>query len=95
LIELSLGKTISAMSRPEDEAMDLSQHRFNTALRVLANVYNKSGSMYGDVVKTCLDWPRSRGQCFEDSEFEEYVFDIAITPLLKDLDHFEGFVHVK
>ncbi|KAJ0419352.1 hypothetical protein BJY00DRAFT_286330 [Aspergillus carlsbadensis] len=94
LIELSLGETISSLSRVEDESPDDSQSTFNTASRVLKNVYCESGSSYGDVVKECLYWSRSKGKCFEDSQFDESVFDTVVSPLLKDLDYFEGLVQV-
>jgi hypothetical protein len=44
LIELSLGKTISALYRQEDKDPSESQLHFNTATRVLRNVYCESGS---------------------------------------------------
>ncbi|KAL2814446.1 hypothetical protein BJX63DRAFT_199153 [Aspergillus granulosus] len=95
LIELSLGRTIHSLYRVEDEAPDESQISFNTASRVLKNVYCESGSNYGDVVKECLYWSRSKGECFEDPQFDESVFDIVVTPLLKDLDYFEGVVPMR
>jgi hypothetical protein len=95
LIELSLGKTIAALYRVEDDSADDSQKHFNTASRVLKNVYCESGSSYGDVVKECLYWSRSKAECFEDSQFDESVFDTVVSPLLKDLDYFEGLVNVR
>ncbi|EED18571.1 conserved hypothetical protein [Talaromyces stipitatus ATCC 10500] len=95
LIELSLGKTISALYRPEDKDSRESQLHFNTATRVLRSVYCESGSSYGDVVKECLYWSRSKGERFEDPQFDECVFDTVVSPLLKDLDYFEGISHMK
>jgi hypothetical protein len=95
LIELSLGKTIAALYRVEDDSPIESRKRFNTASRVLKNIYCESGSSYGDVVKECLYWSRSKGECFEDSQFDESVFDTVVSPLLKDLDYFEGLVNVQ
>ncbi|RHZ55166.1 uncharacterized protein CDV56_105901 [Aspergillus thermomutatus] len=90
LIELSLGKTISALCRPEDQDPSESQLRFNTATRVLRNVYYESGSNYGDVVKECLYWSRNKGERFEDPQFDESVLTTVVFPLLKDLDYFDG-----
>ncbi|KAL4912144.1 hypothetical protein BDW62DRAFT_206747 [Aspergillus aurantiobrunneus] len=90
LIELSLGKTISALYRADDQDPVEPQIHFNTATRVLRNVYCESGSNYGDVVKECLYWSRNKGERFEDPQFDESVFDTVVSPLLKDFDYFEG-----
>jgi hypothetical protein len=95
LIELSLGKTISALYRQEDKDPSESQLHFNTATRVLRNVYCESGSNYGDVVNECLYWSRSKGERFEDPQFDESVFDTVVSPLLKDFDYFEGISHLR
>ena len=90
LIELSLGKTISALYQPEDKDLGESQSYFNTATRVLMRVYCESGSNYGDVVKECIYWSSKKGERFDDPRFDESVFDTIVSPLLKDLDYFEG-----
>lgn len=84
LIELSLGRTISTISRPGD------RDDLETAARVLQNVYCESGSNYGDVVKECLYWSRNKGEDFEYPGFDEWVFDAVVFPLLKDFDYFGG-----
>lgn len=95
LIELSLGKTISALYRVEDLGPSESQTHFNTATRALRNVYCESGSNYGDVVKDCLYWSRNNGERFEDQQFDESVFDMVVSPLLKDFDYFEGISRMR
>lgn len=90
LIELSLGKTISALYRPDDQGPTEQERHFNTATRVLRYVYSESGMNYGDVVKQCLYWPRDKGERFEDPRFDESIFDTVVSPLLKDFDYFEG-----
>ncbi|EEA19562.1 hypothetical protein TMatcc_009697 [Talaromyces marneffei ATCC 18224] len=90
LIELSLGKTISALYRFEDHGPTEREMHFNTATRVLRLVYCESGTNYGDVVKQCLYWPRDKGERFEDPQFDESIFDTVVSPLLKDFDYFEG-----
>ncbi|KAL4911000.1 hypothetical protein BDW74DRAFT_164681 [Aspergillus multicolor] len=85
LIELSLGKTIATLYRVDDHDPVESQMHFNTATRVLRNVYYESGSNYGDVVRECLYWSRNKGERFEDPQFDESVFDTIVSPLLKDL----------
>ncbi|KAL3450075.1 hypothetical protein BJX65DRAFT_305537 [Aspergillus insuetus] len=37
----------------------------------------------------------NKGECFEDSQFDESVFDTVVSPLLKDLDYFEGLINVQ
>ncbi|KAE8327555.1 hypothetical protein BDV39DRAFT_204868 [Aspergillus sergii] len=93
LIELSLGRTISALYCVEDEDVSEGQAHFNTATRVLKRVYWESGTNYGDVVKECLYWSRSKGEGFEDPRFDEAVFSIVVSPLLEDFDYFEGVSH--
>jgi hypothetical protein len=95
LIELSLGRTMSALRRMEDHDPIEAQMHFNTATRVLRNVYCESGSNYGDVVKECLYWSRNKGERFEDPQFDESVFDTVVSPLLKDFDYFEGVTHMR
>ncbi|OQD62971.1 hypothetical protein PENPOL_c010G04163 [Penicillium polonicum] len=90
LIELSLGKAISTLRRPEDGEASEDMSMLNTVTRLLRTVYWESGSNYGDVVKECLYWSRSKGDGFEDPYFDESVFDTIVAPLLKDYDYFEG-----
>lgn len=90
LIELSLGKAISSLRRPEDGEASEDMSILNTVTRLLRTVYEESGSNYGDVVKECLYWSRSKGDGFEDPSFDESVFDTIVAPLLKDYDYFNG-----
>lgn len=90
LIELSLGKAISTLRRPEDGEASEHMSILNTVTRLLRTVYWESGSNYGDVVKECLYWPRSKGDGFEDPCFDESVFHAIVAPLLRDYDYFEG-----
>ncbi|CAG8930098.1 unnamed protein product [Penicillium salamii] len=90
LIELSLGRSICTLHWPEDRDSSEEVSHFNTATRLLKTVYWESGSNYGDVVNECLYWSRSKGEGFEDPHFDESVFDMIVSPLLKDFDYFEG-----
>ncbi|KAJ5985297.1 hypothetical protein N7522_012493 [Penicillium canescens] len=90
LIELSLGRAICTLVRPGDGDASEEGSQFNTAARLLRDVYCESGSSYGDVVKECLYWSKSQGDGFEDPHFDESVFDIIVSPLLKDFDYFDG-----
>ncbi|KAL4899991.1 hypothetical protein BDW74DRAFT_162482 [Aspergillus multicolor] len=98
LTELSIGKSIASLRQPRDEQgnnNDENSIRFNTACRLLQNVYRESGSNYGDAVHSCLFWPGAEPRsgintlCFEDEKFEGKVFSTGVTPLLRDLAHFD------
>ncbi|KAJ6096824.1 hypothetical protein N7486_007570 [Penicillium sp. IBT 16267x] len=89
LIELSLGTSISSLILPQDEGSSEQEVFFNAATRLLhRKVYMTSGLGYGDVVKECLYW--SRGGGFDDAQFDESVFDMIVSPLLKDFNYFVG-----
>ncbi|KAJ5539138.1 hypothetical protein N7513_007470 [Penicillium frequentans] len=89
LIELSLGSSIISLVLPHDEGSSEQETLFNAATRLLQRkVYMTSGLGYGDVVKECLYW--SRGGGFDDDRFDESVFDMIVSPLLKDFNHFVG-----
>ncbi|KAJ5767071.1 uncharacterized protein N7511_004687 [Penicillium nucicola] len=90
LIELSLGRAICTLVRPGDADASEESSQFNTAARLLRDVYCESGSSYGDVVKDCLYWSQSQGDGFENPHFDESVFDNIVSPLLKDFDYFDG-----
>lgn len=89
LVELSLGKSLGTLLVPEDEGHDTVVTKYNAASRLINMVYNESGQHYGDAVNSCLSWSGTNSLCFE-KRFEERVFDKIISPLLRDLVHFEG-----
>ncbi|GAD97289.1 hypothetical protein PVAR5_5963 [Paecilomyces variotii No. 5] len=85
LVELSLGQTISEICGSEDELC-----RWQAAATVLPKVYRESGSNYGDVVKECLYWSNSKGEKFGNYKFEESVYEVILSPLLRDFAYFEA-----
>lgn len=89
LVELSLGKRLSAFCAPEDEHQEPLVTKFRAASRLIKKVHLESGTHYADAVHTCLHWP-SVSSLFNESKFEERVFDSIVSPLLKDLVNFEG-----
>lgn len=90
LTELSLGKPITSIRRPQDEQGNEDSTRFITAFRVLNRVQQESGSNYRDAVHNCLCWSEVDPPCLEDEKFQGRVFDAVVAPLLRDLAHFEG-----
>ncbi|KAL2848860.1 hypothetical protein BJY01DRAFT_153054 [Aspergillus pseudoustus] len=85
LIELSLGQSIDKLRPSNNMPLDELQAK-------VKEVYDNSGSGYGDVVNNCLFWPPGMASLgFEDARFEERVFNDVVSPLLRELMHFEGY----
>jgi hypothetical protein len=91
LVELSLGKSLGSLLRPEDEDWDTERTRRNTASRLVPKVYLESGVPYGEAVESCLSWSSAHSLCV-DRGVEGRVFERIISPLLRDLVNFEGMV---
>jgi hypothetical protein len=91
LVELSLGKSLGSLLRPEDEDLDTEKTRRNTASRLVPKVYLESGVPYGEAVESCLSWSSAHSLCVNRG-VEERVFERIISPLLRDLVNFEGMV---
>ncbi|MCJ1459930.1 hypothetical protein MMC28_010309, partial [Mycoblastus sanguinarius] len=70
---------------------DVITTRLMSARRLLDEVYEESGSRYGDVVRRCLDCPYDfRDLSLDNDKFQEAIFNTIVTPLSQDLDTFEG-----
>lgn len=96
LIELCFGQTLSEMHSPEDDNPVEAITRFNTASRLLDNVYNESGSRYGDAVRRCLLCPFDlRDASLDNEEFQQAVFTSIVTPLMQDLGDFDGSSRIR
>ena len=93
LIELSLEQNFREMQKPEDVvASNKILTNYNTASRLVDDVYNESGLNYGDVVRRCLTCPfdlRNLSESnFENDDFQEAVFDQIFIPLQQDFKNF-------
>ena len=96
LVELCLGQTLSEMQNPEDIDPIEAVSSFKTASRLLDNVYSESGGRYGDVVRRCLFCPFDmRDASLDNEEFQEAVFDSIVTPLMQDLEDFNGSTRIR
>ncbi|KAJ5766213.1 uncharacterized protein N7511_003829 [Penicillium nucicola] len=91
LVELSLGKSLDSLYKPEDQDWDVERMRRNTASRLVPKVYLESGVPYGEAVESCLSWSSAHSLCM-DRGVEERVFERIISPLLRDLVNFEGMM---
>lgn len=89
LIELSLGRTITALRIPEDENPDEKVALLKTANRCIDFVYGDSGAIYGDVVQKCLFWSHTRETDLDSEESQDTVFRHIISPLLVVVKNFD------
>ena len=84
------------MHNPEDDNPVEAITSFNTASRLLDNVYNESGSRYGDAVRRCLLCPFDlRDASLDNEEFQQAVFTSIVTPLMQDLGDFDGSSRIR
>lgn len=96
LVELCFGQNIYDMRIEEDVDKTELLTNFNTASRLIDNVYNESGSRYGDVVRRCLKCPPDvRDASLDNEEFQEAVFESIVTPLRQDFEDFNGGSRIK
>lgn len=93
LIELAFGKALVDMQQPEDTQSDEILTIIKSSYRILDSVYTESGGRYGDVVRRCLHCSFDvKDKSFENDGFLEAVFDLVVTPLIQDLEAFDGCV---
>ncbi|KAL8665548.1 MAG: hypothetical protein Q9168_007679 [Polycauliona sp. 1 TL-2023] len=97
LVELCFGRTLTDMRKPEDIATsDEVATRVATATRLHSRVYDEMGGPYGDVVRRCLfQLFDVRELRLDIEEVQQKVFDTVITPLVDDLDNFNGVVSIR
>lgn len=91
LTELCFGQNISDMQGEEDADTIEVLTNYNTANRLIDDVYSESGSRYGDVVRRCLKCPPDvRDASLDNEEFQKAVFESIVTPLRQDFEDFIG-----
>ena len=91
LIELCFGRTLSEMQKPEDHDPNKDITKYRTARRLLNSVYSEMGTSYGDVVRRCLLQPFDvRDMSLDNEDLQQKVFDGVVTPLIEDLNNFNG-----
>ena len=91
LVELCFGRCLTELqTAAEFDTDDISTEK-DLAKRLLSKVYDESGCRYGDAVRRCLDCPFDfRDLSFKNAKFQEAVYDTIVTPLMQDLQDFEG-----
>lgn len=91
LTELCFGQNISELRIEDDHDSTEIMTNFNTASRLIPDVYSESGERYGDVVRRCLKCPPDvRDASLDNEEFQAAVFDSIVTPLSQDFEDFNG-----
>ncbi|KAL8733473.1 MAG: hypothetical protein Q9166_002099 [cf. Caloplaca sp. 2 TL-2023] len=96
LIELCFGKTLMDMRKPEDIDVDEISTRLRTATRLHHRVYDEMGIPYGDVVRRCLfQLFDVRELSLDIEEVQLKVFDDVVTPLVDDLNNFNGDLRIR
>ncbi|RYP64022.1 hypothetical protein DL769_006802 [Monosporascus sp. CRB-8-3] len=87
LIELWYGKPMSQLHKPEDGPLGDSMTEFNTADRLVDELYNEAGGKYSDAVRRCIrcDFDR-RANSLEDIAFQRAVYEGVVAQLKENFD---------
>ncbi|KAF2688849.1 hypothetical protein K458DRAFT_331478 [Lentithecium fluviatile CBS 122367] len=87
LIELWYGKPLSALRKAEDQAEADAMTEWNTAHRLVEELYNEAGEKYSDAVRRCIrcDFDR-RASSLEDAAFQRAVYHGVVAQLKENLD---------
>ncbi|KAL8655055.1 MAG: hypothetical protein Q9226_003196 [Calogaya cf. arnoldii] len=96
LVELCFGRALTDLRRPEDMNGDETATRLATATRLHSRVYDEMGIPYGDVVRRCLfQLFDVRELSLDIEEVQQKVFDDVVTPLVDDLNNFNGVLRIR
>ena len=96
LIELCFGRTLDEMRRPEDDDSNNAAVRFKTGIRLHRRVENEMGVPYGEVVRRCLFQPFDfREVRLDVEEVQQKILDDIVTPLVNDLNNFDGVLKIR
>ena len=87
LIELWYGKLLSALSKKDDEAETEAMTEWNTADRLVEELYNEAGGRYSDAVRRCIrcDFDR-RASSLVDAAFQRAVYQGVVVQLKETFD---------
>ena len=93
LIELWYGKPLSELHKPDDGPQSTSDPRidlmteWNTANRLVDELYNEAGGKYSDAVRRCIrcDFDH-RSSCLEDVTFQRDVYQGVVAQLKENFD---------
>lgn len=84
------------MRKPEDVDINETATRLRTATRLHHGVYDEMGGPYGDVVRRCLfQLFDVRELSLDIEEVQQKVLDDVVTPLVDDLNNFNGYLQIR
>lgn len=96
LVELCFGRTLADMRKPEDEDTNVTAIRLRTATRIHKRIYDEMGIPYGDVVRRCLFQTFDvRELSLDIEDVQQKIFDDVVTPLVEDLNNFNGNLKIR
>lgn len=96
LVELCFGRTLADMRKSGDVEVTETATRLKTATRLHTWVYDEMGIPYGDVVRRCLfQLFDVRVLSLDIEEVQQKVFDDVVTPLVDDLNNFNGELRIR
>lgn len=96
LVELCWGRTLANMRKPEEVDANETASRLKTAIRLRHGVYDEMGILYGDVVRRCLLQSFDvRELSLDIEEVQQMVLDDVVTPLVDDLNNFNGNLKIR
>ncbi|KAF1961193.1 hypothetical protein CC80DRAFT_232468 [Byssothecium circinans] len=87
LIELWHGKAISELKKTEDESETTFMTEFNTADRLVDELYSDAGGKYADAVRRCIrcDFDH-RATSLENTAFQRAVYQGVVAQLKENFD---------
>ncbi|KAL8787298.1 MAG: hypothetical protein Q9213_002289 [Squamulea squamosa] len=96
LVELCFGRTLTNMRKPDDADKDETATRLRTAMRLHPRIYDEMGIPYGSVVRRCLyQLFDVRELDLDIEEVQQKVFDDVVTPLMDELNNFNGALRIR
>ncbi|KAK1148053.1 hypothetical protein N8T08_010688 [Aspergillus melleus] len=94
LVELSLCQSLESMREHDDTDHNQAHANLKTATRLLPKVEQRSGPEYAEVVDRCLSWHDRKETSLDSEKLQEEVFQLIISPLVKNLKSFEEYLEV-
>lgn len=83
LAELGLCQTLQERRRDDEKRPLQAEMDLLTARKALSEVQDRTGKIYCDIVRTCLEWVESNGNGLQDEEFQRDVFEKVVMPMVE------------
>lgn len=96
LVELCFGRTLESMRLLDASEVSEKDAAAKTALKLMSQVYDEMGDVYGDVVRRCLLQPFDvRDMSLENEDMQLRVYESIVAPLAEDLENFKGKARIR